>query len=156
MNLVSLFPEQALRFYQPTISTSHVPVPLYSSRVPAGFPSPANDYIEAHLDLHSFLVPHPAATFFVRAKGDSIRPGGIESGDMLIVDKSIQARHNDIVVAYVSGDWTVKRLYSQQGVHKLVADTPDFPTITITGNLDLVIWGVVRHVIHTPKRSCTL
>ena len=126
-------------------------IPLYSSHVRAGFPSPASDYIEAHLDLNTHLIPHPAATFFVIAKGDSMRDAGIQSGDMLIVDKSISPGRGKIVIAAIQGELTVKRLVHQNQRILLWPENPQYPAIDITDEQDLVILGVVTHVIHTAK-----
>ena len=123
-------------------------LPLYSSTVRAGFPSPADDYIECKLDLNSHLIKHPAATFFVKALGDSMKNAGIQSGDMLIVDRSLEAAHGKVVIAAINGELTVKRLSRQQGQVKLLAENPAYPPIDITEEQELVIWGVVTHVIH--------
>lgn len=124
-------------------------LPLYGSSVRAGFPSPADDYIEAMLDLNEYLIKHPAATFFVKASGDSMINAGIHSGDILVVDRSLEASHGRIVIAALNGELTVKRLSRQQGQVKLVAENPDYPAIDITDEYDMVIWGVVTSVIHT-------
>ena len=126
-------------------------LPLYSSSVRAGFPSPADDYIERKLDLNTHLVQHPAATFFVHASGDSMQNASIRSGDMLIVDRSLEATHGKIVIAAVNGELTVKRLSRQHGQVKLLAENPAYDPIDITDEHDLVIWGVVTHVIHQVK-----
>lgn len=123
-------------------------IPLYSSSVRAGFPSPADDYIECKLDLNTHLIKHPAATFFVKASGDSMVNAGIQSGDTLIVDRSLEATHNKIVIAALDGELTVKRLSRVAGQVKLLAENPDFKPIDITDEQELVIWGVVTHVIH--------
>ena len=123
--------------------------PLYSSRVQAGFPSPADDYIEAHLDLNEHLIKHPAATFFVKAEGNSMIGANIQSGDLLIVDRSITPTHGKIVIAAINGELTVKTLSQQAGKVQLLPANPEFPAIDITEESDLVIWGVVTHVIHT-------
>lgn len=122
--------------------------PLFTSRVPAGFPSPAADDIEMHLDLNAHLIKHPAATFFVIASGDSMTNAGIRSGDMLIVDKSIDAIHGKIVIAAIDGELTVKRLSRQNGCVQLLPENDAYLPIDITEQQDLVIWGVVTHVIH--------
>lgn len=85
-------------------------LPLYLSPVKAGFPSPADDFIDRKLDLHEYLVHNEAATFFLRAQGDSMTGAGIHDGDLLIVDRSIEASHNKIVIAAIDGELTVKRL----------------------------------------------
>lgn len=123
-------------------------LPLYSSSVSAGFPSPAEDYIESMLDLNEYLIHHPAATFLVRAKGSSMINAGINSGDILIVDRSIKPIHGKIVIAAIDGELTVKRLYQKDGVVKLRPDNPEFTDILVTEMMDSVIWGVVTNVIH--------
>lgn len=123
-------------------------VPLYSSKVQAGFPSPGDDYIERYLDLNQQLVQHPAATFMVTATGDSMTDAGIRSGDLLIVDKSLEAQHNKIVIAAINGELTVKRLSKVGGRVQLLPANPKYKPINITEELDLVIWGVVTWVIH--------
>ena len=122
--------------------------PLYSSHVRAGFPSPADDYIESYLDLNTHLIKHPAATFFVTASGDSMTGAGIQSGDMLIVDKSLDATHGKIVIAAIDGELTVKRLLRHEGRVQLLPENNKYTPIDITDEHDLVIWGVVTHVIH--------
>src|SRR3989338_6758465 len=102
-------------------------LPLYSSSVRAGFPSPADDYIEKHLDLNNYLIKHPAATFLVRAQGDSMLNAGIHDGDILVVDRSLEPGHGRIVIAALNGELTVKRLYRHQGEVKLVAENPEYP-----------------------------
>jgi len=125
-------------------------LPLYSNKVSAGFPSPADDHLEMKLDLNSYLIKHPAATFFVRASGDSMVNAGIHSGDLLIVDKSIEPCDGKIVIAALDGELTVKRLYKRGGEIKLFAENAAYPPINITEQ-DMVIWGVVSYVIHEAK-----
>ena len=122
--------------------------PLYASHVRAGFPSPADDYIETHLDLNTHLIKHPAATFFVIASGDSMTGAGIQSGDMLIVDRSLDASHGKIIIAAIDGELTVKRLSRHNMRVQLLPENNTYPPIDITNEQDLVIWGVVTHVIH--------
>ena len=129
--------------------TSSEACPLYASTVRAGFPSPADDYIETYLDLNTHLIKHPASTFFVTASGDSMTGAGIQSGDMLIVDKSLDATHGKIVIAAIDGELTVKRLSRHEGRVQLLPENNQYQPIDITDEHDLVIWGVVTHVIHT-------
>lgn len=124
-------------------------IPLFSSKVVAGFPSPADDYIEARLDLNEYLVMRREATFFLRVKGDSMRDANIHDGSLLIVDKSIEPKHNNIVVAVVNGELTVKRLYKRRGMLKLLAANETYPEILINLDSELAVWGVVKHVVHT-------
>ena len=130
--------------------------PLYASHVPAGFPSPADDYIEAHLDLNKHLIKHPAATFFVIASGDSMTNAGILSGDMLIVDKSLDPTHGSIVIAAIDGELTVKRLSRLAGRVQLLPEHDAYQPIDVTHDQNFVIWGVVVYVIHSAHASCTL
>lgn len=125
-------------------------LPLYSSKVQAGFPSPGDDYIERYLDLNQQLVKHPAATFIVTATGDSMTDAGIRSGDMLVVDKSLEAQHGKIVIAALNGELTVKRLSKTGGRVQLLPANSKYNPIDITDEQDLVIWGVVTYVIHVP------
>lgn len=126
-------------------------IPLYSSKVPAGFPAPGDDYIEKYLDLNQQLIKHPAATFMVVASGDSMLGAGIRSGDLLIVDRSIEAKNGKIVIAAIDGELTVKRLSKVGDRLQLLPANPAYKPIDITENHELVVWGVVIHVIHTPS-----
>lgn len=125
-------------------------LPLYSSKVQAGFPSPADDYIERYLDLNAEFIKHPAATFLVTATGDSMIDAGIHSGDVLIVDRSLEAVDGKIVIAAINGELTVKRLSKRKGRVQLMPANPKFKPIDITEEQDLVIWGVVTLVLHRP------
>lgn len=126
-------------------------IPLVSARVQAGFPSPADDHLERALDLNEHLVKHPAATFFVRVQGESMRDAGIHSGDILVVDRSLTAASGNIVVAMLDGDFTVKRLRRRGGRLFLEAEAEGFEPWEITDKRDLVIWGVVTYVIHQAR-----
>ncbi|MDA9060684.1 translesion error-prone DNA polymerase V autoproteolytic subunit [Candidatus Thioglobus sp.] len=123
-------------------------IPIFTSRVQAGFPSPADDHLEDALDLNTHLIHHKEATFFVKAQGDSMLGAGIQQGDILIVDKSLNAKSGKIVIAVVDGEFTVKRLHKYKGNITLKAENPDFEDIKIGGTDELIIWGVVTSVIH--------
>ncbi len=118
-------------------------LPFFLSRVPAGFPSPADDYLEGELDLNDLLIKHPAATFYVRLTGDSMIKAGLFDGDILVVDRAVKARHRHIVVAVIDGEMTVKRLFSRTGRVELHSENPDYPPIIIAEGRELLIWGVV-------------
>jgi len=118
-------------------------LPFFLSRVPAGFPSPADDYLEGELDLNELLIQHPAATFFVRLAGDSMVNAGLFDGDILVVDRAVTASHGHIVVAVIEGEMTVKRLYSQGGCVELRPENPAYTPIVFGEGCELVIWGVV-------------
>ncbi|MBW8309043.1 MAG: translesion error-prone DNA polymerase V autoproteolytic subunit [Candidatus Paracaedibacteraceae bacterium] len=126
-----------------------LPLPLYASRVQAGFPSPADDAVETTLDLNRYLVKHPAATFFVRAIGDSMSQASIHAGDILIVDRSLSPKTGNIVIAVVDGELTVKRLKIQKNQYILVPENPNYQPLVITSEMDFSIWGVVTTVIHS-------
>jgi len=136
-----------LTFLKPDLKTK-CPLPFCMSPVKAGFPSPAEDYIEHSLDLNQLLVRHPAATFFVRVEGDSMIDAGINEGDILVVDKSITSSHKKIVIAAVDGEFTVKRLFLENGNIFLYPENPNFKPIKIQENTDFEVWGVVTYVIH--------
>lgn len=124
-------------------------LPLYGCSVRAGFPSPADDYIEMYLDLNAHLIHHPAATFFLKASGDSMINVGIADKDLLIVDRSLEATHGKIVIAAVNGELTVKRLSLIGEQVQLLPENDKYAPIIITEDLDLVIWGVVIHNIRS-------
>ena len=122
--------------------------PLLGSKIPAGFPSPAQDYIYSTLDLNQFLIAHPAATFFVRVEGYSMINAGIHPDDILIVDRSIEAVHNKIVIAVYDGELTVKRLRIIDKIYWLVPENDEFEPIHISEEDNFSVWGVVTYVIH--------
>ncbi len=123
-------------------------LPLYAGRVEAGFPSPADDHMERMLDLNEEIVRNPAATFFVRAQGHSMKDAGIHPGDILVVDRSLPPSDRQIVVAMIDGEFTVKRLRKRQRKVFLEAENPDFKPIEIREEQDMMVWGVVSYIIH--------
>lgn len=125
--------------------------PLYSHSISAGFPSPADDYIEDRLDLNELLVSNKSATFFLRVKGDSMVNAGIHHGDIIVVDRSLQAGHRSIVVAVVDGELTVKRLISRNGSAELHAENPKYAPICLQEGQELTLWGVVTSSVHQVK-----
>ncbi len=127
----------------------HFQFPFYSSSVPAGFPSPADDYIESNLDLNALLIKHPTATFFVRVSGDSMINAGIHDQDILIVDRSLEPTNGRIVIAAVDGQLTVKRLKkTPQGKVYLMPENEAFAPIEVKPEAEVYIWGIVTNVIH--------
>ncbi|MCU8007574.1 translesion error-prone DNA polymerase V autoproteolytic subunit [Shewanella sp. SM34] len=123
---------------------------LFSSLIAAGFPSPAQDYVEQTLDLNELCIKHPAATFFVKVQGDSMIEAGIFSGDILVVDRSLQPAHGDTVVAAVNGEFTVKQLQLRPVVQLLPRNTL-FSPIAINDESELNIFGVVTNVVKKLK-----
>ena len=124
------------------------PRPVIGARVPAGFPSPAQDYIEGTLDLNEYLIPHPASTFFLRVDGLSMVQAGIFPDDILVVDRSLDAANNKIIVAVYDGEMTVKRLRIDKGKYWLLPESDDFEPIGVDEETDFFVWGVVTYVIH--------
>lgn len=122
--------------------------PLFLNHVPAGFPSPADDYLSKALDLNELLVRHPDATFFCKAEGESMIRAGIHDGDILIVDRSLTPKHNKVVVAVLNGELTVKRLHKEKGRLALIAENSKYPPIEVVPDMDFLVWGVVTNVIH--------
>lgn len=125
-------------------------LPLGACRVAAGFPSPATDHIDHHLDLTEYLALHPQTTFYLRVKGDSMIGAGIHDDDLLIVDRSLDPASGRVVVAALNGGLTVKRLHRSRGHITLKAENPVHPDIPVSADDDLQIWGVVTHVVHKP------
>ena len=132
--------------WRSTDRPSKLTLTLYGANVSAGFPSPAGDHVEGKLDLNEHLIRRPAATYFVRAEGESMRDAGIFSGDLMIVDRSVNPKSGDVVIALVHGDLTVKRLTGSQRGWKLTAANPSFADISLT-ELGCEIWGIVTHSI---------
>ncbi len=130
------------------LARTHYPLPLYACCVCAGFPSPADDYLEGKLDLNEYLVKHPAATFFVRVSGDSMIGAGIHSGDLLVVDRALEPTDGRVVIAIVNGELMVKRLLRKGKCLSLVAENPNYPPLMITEETEFQTWGVVTNVIH--------
>ena len=133
----------------PALNQTRQALPLGAGRVAAGFPSPATDHVEQRLDLSEYLVLHPEATFFLRVKGDSMTGAGIQHGDLLVVDRSLEARPGRIVVAVLDGAFTLKRLARHQGRLRLEAANSAYPPLELHQCGDVQIWGVAIHVIHS-------
>lgn len=127
------------------------PLPLYGYKVAAGFPSPADDYVETRLDLNQLLVRNRSATFFLRVQGDSMINAGIHDGDIIVVDRSLEPGDRTVVVAAINGELTVKRLRLRNGRAELHAENPAYAPIVLGGEQELGIWGVVTHTVHTVK-----
>ena len=124
-------------------------VPYILSRISAGFPSPADDYIENNLSISELLIKNQLSTFLMKASGESMIEAGINDGDVLVVDRSLEARSRDIVIAIFEGNLTVKRLIVKaNGSAILKAENPLYKNILISEYTELEIWGVVTSAIH--------
>ena len=123
-------------------------MPLVATRVPAGFPSPAQDEIAGRIDLNRDLVKHPLATFYVRVDGDSMEPR-IHAGELLVVDRMVETMDGDVVVARLGCEFTVKRLHTEEdGSIWLVSENPSYEPIRVTEGMDFEVWGRVMYSIH--------
>ena len=123
-------------------------VKLYLNSVCAGFPSPANDYLEGEIDLNRYLINNPLATFIVKSQGNCMLQAGIHSGDLLIVDRSIKSKNNSIVIVSIDGDLTVKRVKTSGEKFFLTSDNSSYRNVKINNESDIFIWGTVTKVIH--------
>ena len=136
-----------LEVFKPCLSKPQA-FPLYSSKVSAGFPSPADDNLEKSLDLNSYLIKRPAATFFVRVNGDSMINAGINDNDILVVDRSVKPSHGKVIIAVLDGQMTVKRLYKRSSKIILMPENNLYKPIEIQDHMNMEIWGVVTSSVH--------
>ena len=147
MKLKSLYKTKTLELYASDTSTT-LNMPYFENGVSAGFPSPAEDHIHSKIDLNNLLIENPSATYYVRVNGDSMLGAGILSGDLLIVDRSIEVTNNCIVVAHLDGEFTVKRIKKIKKKIFLQAENNNYKPIEITKEMDFELFGVVAHAIH--------
>ena len=124
------------------------PLPLFTSHVPCGFPSPADDYVETTLDLNELVIAHPEATFYARVSGDSMINAAICDGDIIVIDRARKAEQNSIVLARVNEAFTVKRFYRQGATIWLMPENAAYEPLRITDEMDFQVWGVVTYCIH--------
>ena len=130
-------------------------IPLVTENISAGFPSPAEDYIELGIDLNKYLIKNPISTFFLRVSGNSMNNAGIYNNDLLIIDRSINPIPGNIVVALLDGEFTLKRLIKEQNNYYLKADKENYPAINLYEYVDIQIWGVAIYSIHELKKLKT-
>tara|TARA_B100000787_G_scaffold82431_1_gene60723 strand:- start:322 stop:774 length:453 start_codon:yes stop_codon:yes gene_type:complete len=123
-------------------------IPIFTNSVQAGFPSPAEDYMDLDLNLQDHLIQNPSATFCVRAVGESMRDAGIKSGDIMLVDKSLTPKNRSIVLAVIDGEFTIKRVNVSEKELYLIPENENFSPIKITKEMDFQVWGVVTYIIH--------
>ncbi len=150
LNIAALWSDDLeLPILEPQQQLSIIELPLFTSKVPAGFPSPADDHLESSIDLNQHCISNPPATFFVKVKGHSMTGAGINDGDMLVVDRSLRPNNNSIVVAVIDGEVTVKALDTATDEVWLRSKNPDYPDFQIKEGMALHIWGVVKNVIRS-------
>lgn len=133
-------------FYTPD-SSHNIEVPFVEGGITAGFPSPADDFKEVRISLDKTLIKNTDATFYARVKGQSMMGAGIDDGDLLIVDKSLEPQNNKIAVCFLDGEFTVKRLKVEKDAVYLVPENEDYKAIRVTKENQLIIWGIVTYVI---------
>lgn len=146
MSLKFFTPKHALEFYTPD-ETQSLDIVLAQTGISAGFPSPADDFRDNKISLDSVLVKNKEATFYAKVSGQSMIGAGLDDGDLLVVDKSLEPEHNKIAVCFIDGEFTVKRLQvTKEGVFLLPAN-PAYEPIQVTEDNNFQIWGIVTHVI---------
>ncbi len=123
-------------------------LPLYSDLISAGFPSPAEDYLDKKLDLNEYLIKNRPATFLVKVNGNSMINSGIYDGDILVVDRSVEPANKKIVIGVIDGEFTVKRIIKKTKKLFLQPENENFKPIEITEDMDFKIWGIVTFAIH--------
>ncbi|WP_418983450.1 LexA family protein [Alistipes sp.] len=138
--------EDRLKMYQPDYGHPEA-LPLAESGVHAGFPSPADDFLDGTLDLNGLVVKHPEATFFARVEGDSMQGEGISEGDILVVDKAVEPYDGCLAVAFIDGEFTLKRVRMEPDRILLMAANPKYKPIEVTAESRFMVWGVVRWIL---------
>lgn len=137
----------SLQFFIPEVS-EELRLPLVDAYISAGFPSPADDYLEAKLDLNKLLIRNPSSTFFARVRGTSMQDVGIHDGDILIIDKSLSPSHNSVLICFIDGEFTVKKIQKKNGDLYLMPQNKEFAPIKVDKESDFRLWGVVTYCIH--------
>lgn len=140
-----------LLFYKIDTNT-YLPLPYAEEGIKAGFPSPAQDYMGEVIDLNKELIKNPATTFYAKVVGDSMKDEDIKNGDILIVDKSLELKNEDLAVCYIDGEFTLKRVLLESDRVWLVPSNPDYPKIEVTVKNEFIIWGIVTFTIKNNRR----
>ena len=143
---------KTIKIHTIDLSTS-LPLQYADEGIRAGFPSPAQDYMEQAIDLNKEIVKHPASTFYGRVVGDSMKEEGIEEGDILVIDKSLELLDDDLAVCYIDGEFTVKRVRLEKDAAWLIPSNPDYPLIKVTKDNDFIVWGIVTYTIKKNRRK---
>lgn len=148
MKLRSLHKSPTLEFYFPDYS-SKLELPFFDVGISAGFPSPADDFIELSIDLNKELIKNKDTTFFAKVKGHSMKNVGIDDGDLLIIDRSLEPQNNKIAICQIDGEFTVKRIKIEENIIWLIAENEEYKPIKVTPENDFMIWGIVTSSIKT-------
>lgn len=140
-----------LDFYSANTETA-LSLPFFNGGVSAGFPSPAEDFLENELDFNAAFIKHPSATFYAKVKGNSMKDAGISNGDIMVIDRSLEPNNGDIAVCYLDGEFTVKTIMIEKDAVWLVAQNEQYEPIRVTEENELIIWGIVINVIKTFRK----
>lgn len=146
MKIKILYNTKNIEFYTPSYKTE-LELPFVVNGISAGFPSPADDFLDINIDLNKHLIKHPSTTFYGKVKGNSMIDAGIHDGDLLIIDKSLEPKNNKIAVCFIDGEFTVKRVKIEKDIIWLIAENKDYPPIKVTKDNEFLIWGIVINVI---------
>lgn len=146
MKLINLHKTKTIEFYSAE-TTSKLDLPFVENGISAGFPSPADDFLDLSIDLNKELIQNPSATFYGRVKGDSMVDAGLSDGDLLIIDKSLEPTDSKIAVCFIDGEFTVKRIKIERDIIWLIAENKNYKPIKVTSENDFIIWGIVTTVI---------
>jgi DNA polymerase V len=146
MKLLSKITTKTLDIFPVSVDTV-LEIPVVSTAISAGFPSPALDFIDLSIDMNKHLIKRPSSTFYGRVKGQSMKDVGITDGDLLVIDKSITPKNDQIAVCYVDGEFTIKKIKFEQDVCWLIPANDAYQPIRVSSQNDFLIWGIVTHVI---------
>jgi DNA polymerase V len=146
MKLLSKITTRNLDIFLVSVDTV-LEIPVVSTAISAGFPSPALDFIDLSIDMNKHLIKRPSSTFYGRVKGQSMKDVGITDGDLLVIDKSITPKNDQIAVCYVDGEFTIKKIKFEQDICWLIPANDAYQPIRVTSQNDFLIWGIVTHVI---------
>nr|BFF36926.1 translesion error-prone DNA polymerase V autoproteolytic subunit [Tenacibaculum mesophilum] len=146
MQLRKLHNTENIIFYKADL-TSELELPFVVNGISAGFPSPADDFLDINIDLNKYLIKNPSTTFYGRVRGDSMINAGMHDGDLLIIDKSLEPKNDKIAVCFVDGEFTVKRIKIENNIVWLIAENENYKPIKVTQENDFIIWGIVTNVI---------
>ena len=146
MKLKKIKKNSVIDFFSADDTTS-MSLPIIAGRISAGFPSPADDYIDLKLDLNKELIKNPNATFYGRVKGSSMHGAGIDDGDVLVIDKSLEPRDGTIAICFIDGEFTVKRIKKKKGFFYLMPENDLYEPIKVTEQNEFLVWGIVTYII---------
>jgi DNA polymerase V len=149
MELVQLYNGKKLDIYSASYATT-MELPMLPFEVSAGFPSPALDFVDISIDLNKHLIDHPSATYYGRVQGESMKDAGINDGDLIIIDKSLEPSNGKIAVCYLDGEFTLKRILIKVDGLWLMPENEQYKPIKIEENNNLVVWGIVTYIIKKP------